>query len=250
MQRFPDGIEEHGFFHKQVPEHFPNWIKRAEVEKRGGTVTHAIACDRRTLVYLADQATITPHVWLSRVPRLEHPDRLVFDLDPSGTDFSDVRRAARNLGGLLDQLGLTPFAMLTGSRGLHLWVPLRPQAGFEEVRAFARAVAELLVRRAPDALTLAARKEKRGERILVDVMRNGYAQTAVPPYAVRARATAPVATPVRWEELSDSRLRSDKFTVRSIGRRLALDGDPWRGMSRRGSGLEEPRRRLERLTRR
>ncbi len=247
MQRFPDGIDKQGFFHKEAPDHFPDWIKRVEVPKRGGTVRHVITCDRDTLIYLANQGTITPHVWLSRVPRVQCPDRIVFDLDPSDGNFAEVRRAARDVGELLDQLGLAPFAMATGSRGLHVWAPIRPRAGFDEVRAFARDAAELLVRRSPEMLTLAARKEKRGRRILVDIMRNGYAQTAVPPYAVRAKPSAPVATPLRWEELSDSRLRPDKFTVRNIGKRLARDGDPWNGMSRRAVGLTEPRRRLQRL---
>jgi bifunctional non-homologous end joining protein LigD len=247
MQRFPDGIDKHGFFHKDVPAFFPDWIKRVTVPKRGGTVTHALICDSDTLAYLANQACITPHVWLSRVGKLDCPDRLVFDLDPSGGPFAGVRRAAMQVGELVGQLGLSPFAMVTGSRGIHVWVPLRPGAGFDEVRRFARDVSSILVRRHPDALTLEARKQKRGDRILLDVMRNGYAQTAVPPYAVRPRPGAPVATPLHWEELSDSKLRPDKFTTRNIGRRLAREGDPWKGISRRARTLTQPRRRLDRL---
>lgn len=248
MQRFPDGIAKHGFFHKDVPDHFPDWIKRANVPKKNGTVTHALASDADTLVYLADQACITPHVWLSRADEPERPDRMVFDLDPSDGNFADVRRAARSIGELLDGLGLAPFAMTTGSRGLHVWVPLRRQAGFDEVRRFAREVARMMVKRDPDRLTLEARKQKRGDRILIDIMRNGYAQTVVPPYAVRARPGAPVATPLRWRELSDSSLRPDKFTLRNIGRRLSRVGDPWEEIGRGAKSLGEARRRLARLT--
>jgi bifunctional non-homologous end joining protein LigD len=247
MQRFPDGIGKHGFFHKDVPEHFPDWIERVEVRKAGGTVTHAVTCDADTLVYLADQACITPHVWLSRLPDLEHPDRLVFDLDPSDGGFARVRRAARRTGELLEQLGLAPFAMITGSRGIHVWVPLRPRAGFDEVRRFARDVARLLAERHPEELTVEQRKAKRAGRILIDVMRNGYAQTAVPPYAVRPRPQAPVATPLEWAELSDSRLRPDRFTTRNVFRRLAARGDPWARISRRAKELKQPRRRLDDL---
>ena len=249
MQRFPDGIGGYGFFHKDVPDHFPDWIRRVQVDKRGGTVTHAVIWDADTLVYLADQGTITPHVWLSRMDRVRRPDRLVVDLDPSVPDFAAVRRAARAAGGLLEELGLAPFAMATGSRGLHVWTPLRREGDFDEVKAFARDAARLLASRHPDELTTEARKAKRGDRILLDVARNAYAQTAVPPYAVRARAGAPVATPLEWKELSDSRLRPDRFTVRNLFRRLASKGDPWAEMGSHARGLAGPRKRLEALLR-
>jgi bifunctional non-homologous end joining protein LigD len=249
MQRFPDGIEGYGFFHKDVPDHFPAWIKRVKVRKRGGTVTHAVLWDADGLVYLADQACITPHVWLSRRDRIRQPDRLVFDLDPSVEDFAAVRRAARWVGELFGELGLAPFAMATGSRGLHVWAPLRRGADFDEVRSFARGAARLLAARHPDDLTTESRKAKRGDRILLDVARNAYAQTAVPPYAVRAKSGAPVATPLEWGELSDSRLRPDRWTVRNLGRRLVAKGDPWAGMGSHARGLAGPGRRLQALLR-
>jgi bifunctional non-homologous end joining protein LigD len=130
----------------------------------------------------------------------------------------------------------------TGSRGYHVVVPLRPGDGFDDVRAFARAVAERLVEREPDLLTLEARKAKRGDRVLVDVMRNGYGQTAVPPYAVRARPGAPVSVPIAWDELS--RVRPAQVTVANLARRLAATDDPWAGMRRHASGLARARRRL------
>lgn len=244
MQRFPEGVDGYGFFHKDVPEHFPGWVRRVEVAKRGGSVTHAVAANPETLVYLANQNCVTPHVWLSRSDRLRQPDRLVFDLDPSVHDFPAVRRAARALGGLLRELGLEPYAMTTGSRGLHLWVPLRRGPDFSEVRDFARDVGLVMAARHPDELTMEARKAKRGDRILIDVNRNAYAQTAVPPYAVRPRPTAPVAMPLDWEELSDSRLRADRWTLANAFRRLAAKGDPWSDMGRRAKGLAEARRRL------
>jgi bifunctional non-homologous end joining protein LigD len=248
MQRFPDGIEGGGFFHKDVPDYFPKWIHRVELPKRGGTITHAVVRDPDTLVYLANHGTITPHVWLSRIDRVERPDRLVFDLDPSVEDFAAVRRAARDLGEVLEELGLAPHAMITGSRGIPVWVPIRREQGFEDVRAFARDVALVMTERRPDALTLEARKAKRGDRLLIDINRNAWAQTAVPPYAVRPRPQAPVATPLDWEELSHSRLRPDRFTVKNVFRRLASKGDPWAGMSRRASRLAASRKRLEALT--
>jgi bifunctional non-homologous end joining protein LigD len=247
MHRFPDGVGSQGFFHKDVPDHFPDWIHRMTVRKQDGTVTHAITCDAATLVYLADQACITPHVWLSRSDDLERPDRLVFDLDPSDGDFAGVRAAARAIGELLRRVGLAPFAMTTGSRGLHVWVPLRRKPGFDEVRTFARDVARELAERHPGELTVEFRKAKRGGRILIDVMRNGYAQTAVPPYAVRPRPQAPVATPLEWDELSDPKLRSDRWTTRNLSRRLGRKGDPWAGIGRSARSLDKAREALDRI---
>jgi bifunctional non-homologous end joining protein LigD len=250
MQRFPDGIDGGGFFHKNVPDHFPGYVKRVEVEKRGGTLTQAVVCNVDTLVYLVGQNMITPHVWLSRADRLRQPDRVVFDLDPApGADFAAVRRAARRTGELLREIGLEPFAQVTGSKGIHVWTPLRRRATFEEVKPFARAAAELLATRYPDELTTEFRKAERGGRILVDVMRNAYAQTAVPPYAVRPRPRAPVATPVAWDELSDSKLRADRWTVSNVLRRLNAKGDPWADIASFSRGLSRSRKRLEQLTR-
>jgi bifunctional non-homologous end joining protein LigD len=248
LMRFPDGIGGHGFFHKNVPDYFPEYVKRVKVDKRGGTLTHAVACNTETLVYLVGQNTITPHVWLSRADRLRQPDRIVFDLDPApGADFTAVRRAARRTGDLLRELGLEPFAQVTGSKGIHVWTPLRRRATFEDVRPFARSVAELLVARHPDELTLEFRKAERGGRILVDVMRNAYAQTSVPPYAVRPLPGAPVATPIDWGELSDSKLRADRWTVKNVLRRLAAKDDPWADIASFARGLSRASKRLERL---
>jgi bifunctional non-homologous end joining protein LigD len=248
MLRFPDGVGGHGFFHKNVPDYFPDWVRRVEVDKRGGTLVHAVICDPDTLVYLVGQNMITPHVWLSRADRLRQPDRIVFDLDPApGADFAAVRRAARRTGELLRELGLEPFAQVTGSKGIHVWTPLRRRSTFEDVRPFARAVAELLTARHPDDLTLEFRKAERGGRILVDVMRNAYAQTSVPPYAVRPLPGAPVATPISWDELSDSKLRADRWTVKNVLRRLKTKDDPWADIASYARGLSRAGKRLERM---
>jgi bifunctional non-homologous end joining protein LigD len=245
MQRFPDGIAKKGFFHKDIPDYFPDWIRRAELAKAGGTITHVTIYDSDTLVYLVGQNTITPHVWLSRADRVRQPDRLVFDLDPPGGDFAAVRRAARRTGDLFRELGLAPFAQVTGSKGVHVWAPLRRGADFDEVRSFARDAADVLADRHPDELTIEVRKAKREGRILLDVARNAYAQTAVPPYAVRPRPGAPVATPLDWDELSDSRLRPDRWTVRTVLRRLRAKGDPWAEIQSHARGLSSPRRKLD-----
>ena len=246
LQSFPRGVEQEGFFLKAVPGHFPDWIHTADVPKReGGAIRQALADDVATLVYLAGQNAITPHVWTARADRLEEPDRMVIDLDPSDDDFAAVRRAARAAGEVLRDAGLAAYAMTTGSRGLHVVTPLRRGAGYDGVHAVARAVAAELVARDPDALTTAFRRDERGGRIYVDVGRNAYGQHAVAPYAVRARAGAPVATPIRWEELDDEGLGPRRWDVRTIGARIAGAGDPWEGMARRARAAGPALRALD-----
>jgi bifunctional non-homologous end joining protein LigD len=236
LQAFPQGIDEDGFFLKAVPGYFPDWIKRATVPKKGGTITHALANDAATLVYLAGQNVVTVHTWLSLADKPQQPNRLILDFDPSGGGFTEVRAAARSAGDRLRDLGLQPYAMVTGSRGVHVVCPLRRGPGFPEVHAFARALAELMVADDPDHLTLEWHKAERGKRIYVDVNRIAYAQHAVAPYAIRPRPQAPVAVPLHWEELSDSALKPDGWTVKTIGKRIE-DGDPWQGMSRHARAL-------------
>jgi bifunctional non-homologous end joining protein LigD len=249
LQSFPQGVSGDGFFLKDAPRHFPDWIARVAVPKReGGTIHHPLANDAAALVYLAGQNVITLHTWTSRADMLERPDRLVFDLDPPSTRrFADVRAAARELGRLLRDLGLEPFAMTTGSRGLHVVTPLRRTQDFEAVRSFARRVARLAAADNPAALTVEHRLAKRGERIFIDVGRTAYGQHAVAPYAVRALAGAPVATPLRWDELADRSLRPQRWTVGNIGARLADGGDPWAGLTGHARPLGRASRSLGRL---
>ena len=246
MQRFPDGIGGMSFFEKRVPSHFPDFIATVEVDTADGPQRQVRIEDEQVLVYLADQACLTPHVWLSTTENLDAPDQLIVDLDPSVEDVAAVRRATRAVGELLDELGLVSYLKTTGSRGYHVLVPLRPERDFDGVREFARSLAQVLVQRQPDLLTVQARKNKRGDRVLVDVQRNGYGQTAVPPYALRARTSAPVATPITWDELS--RVEPAKYTIASIRRRLAQVEDPWAGIGQHRQTLTKAEERLRQLT--
>ena len=242
LDRRPDGVGGPAFMQKNTPDGYPDWITRAEVGKEGGTVTHTVCDDTATLLYLVDQASITLHRWQSRTARIDRPDRLVFDLDPAGDDFETVREAARLLRGLLDELELPSAPMTTGSRGLHVIVPLSATQDFDEVRAFAHDVAGTLAAAHPGRLTTAARKKDRGGRLYLDVQRNAYAQTAVAPYTVRALPGAPVAVPVSWEQLDDPGLHARRWTVEDAVAQARTD--PWAGLPRRGRALGPARRRL------
>ncbi|GAA2221739.1 non-homologous end-joining DNA ligase [Streptomyces indiaensis] len=255
LERRPDGIDGPTFMQKNTPDHYPDWIPRVEVAKEGGTVRHTVCDDTATLLYLVDQASITLHRWLSRADAVDHPDRLVFDLDPSPVpdgggetprdDFEAVREAARLLGELLDELELPSALMTTGSRGLHVIVPLNGRHDFDDVRAFARDVADTLARAHPDRLTTAARKKERGERLYLDIQRNAYAQTAVVPYTVRPRPGAPVATPITWEQLDDPELHARRWTIADAVEQARTN--PWSGVPGRGRALGPARRRLNAL---
>ena len=251
LQRFPDGSEAGGFYQKQVPDHFPPWVRRCRVKTSAPEGSQELVCgaDKATLAYLADQAAVTLHPWLSRADRLDVPDQLVVDLDPpDGTDtFPRVRQAARRCRELFRELGLDPLIKTTGSRGVHLVVVIRRQLEFDEVRRFARTFATTLARRYPDTLTVEQRKVRRGRRIYLDVGRNAYGQTAVAPYSVRARPDGPVATPIDWDELDD--VEPDSYTVRNVLRRLDQRDCPWRHIGRRRASLEAPARRLAALSR-
>lgn len=239
LQVFHGGVETRGYFTKSVPDYFPDWVDRATVPKRGGTVTHVLANQAATLVYLAGQNAVTPHVWLSRADQPRLPDRLILDFDPSGGGFADVRAAARAAGDRLREAGLVPYAMVTGSRGIHVICPLRRGPTFGDVHGFARAIAEEMVDEDPRRLTLEWRKADRGSKIYVDVNRNNYAQHAVAPYAPRATSKAPVAAPLHWHELAERTLKPDRWTVKSIGARIDSEGDPWAGMARRARSLPQ-----------
>jgi bifunctional non-homologous end joining protein LigD len=231
LWRWNAGIDGQRVVQQGIPKGAPEWVARVEVERRaGGNVTHAMINDARTLRWLSNQNCITPHVWQSRADKLDRPDRIVFDLDPSVEDeleqFEDVRKGALALGEHLRELGLVPFAMTTGSRGIHVVAPLKRLYDANTVREKAGEIAEEFAA-SHDTLTTFWRKEKRDGRILVDTARNTYAQTVVAPYAVRALPGAPVATPLEWDELNDPELHPRRWTLRDAGARVADRGNPW-----------------------
>jgi bifunctional non-homologous end joining protein LigD len=230
LERFPNGIDQKGFYHKETPEYFPDYIELVEVEtSETETQMQSMANNTATLVYLAQMAAITLHHWLSRKQHLHHPDKIVFDLDPSTDDSWDVVvSGVHDLREMLAAMKLPSFLMTTGSRGLHVAVPLTPEHDYEAITLFAKAVCRKLEHQ--DAkFTTQFRKEKRKGRVFLDHLRNRYAHTSVAPYTIRARTGAPVAAPLRWEELDDPALSSQSYTIVNIFERLnKFGGDPWK----------------------
>jgi bifunctional non-homologous end joining protein LigD len=248
MERFHRGIAAPGFFQKDVSKGFPEWLERVEVPKHGGTVHHPIVTDTEGLLWLANQNSITIHVWPSRAPNLYQPDICVFDLDPMKADDEDtLRGAALSLRDLLDELGLPSWIKTSGSKGFHIAVPLDGKSDFGTVARFAHVVGKVLVQRDPDNLTQEFSKVDRGGRILVDTGRNGYSATFAAAYTVRAKPGAPVSAPCSWEDVEEGKVGPKSFTLRTMAQRIAATGDLWADMLKTGKSLVRPITRLRKL---
>jgi len=248
MERFHRGIAAPGFIQKDVSKGFPSWLERVEVPKQGGTVHHPVVTDTRSLVWLANQNCITPHVWTRRVSDLRHPDICVFDLDPPDGDEPKVLRAAAlALRDLLGELGLESWIKTTGSKGFHIAVSLDGSADLPTAAHFADAVGTLLTRRDPKHLTQEFHKVDRDGRILVDTGRNNYSATFAAAYAVRPKPGAPVSAPCTWKEIERGEVLPRSFTLRTMASRVAAAGDVWAELPRRGQPLAPAIERLRRL---
>ena len=231
LVRHPNGLDGESFFQKHTPKHYPEWIPRVELAKKGGVIEHSVVEHPAALVYFAQQNMITPHIGLARRSDLDHPDLFVIDLDPSVDDFDQIRRVAIGVRAALDRAGLVPFVQLTGSKGLHIVAPLTPTAPWSETQRFGRALSSVLLAQFPDDLTMEFTKAERGDRIYLDMGRNNYPATFAAPYAVRAFEGAPVVTPIDWAELDDAEITAQRYTINTVLDRLEARGDPWADMA-------------------
>ena len=228
LRRYPDGVDGEGWFQKHAPAHLPPWVPRAAIPsgRAAGQVRHIVAEGTATLVYLANLAAIELHVGMATADHPDLPDELVLDLDPPpGARAEVVRRATRRCHAVLSELGIEPRLKTSGSAGFHVHVALQRGVDQTTARDLARSLATVLAGRFPDELTIEHRLARRRGRVFVDWLRNSPRQTAVAPYSVRARGTAPVATPMDWSELPGT--DPQRWTVRSLRRRLAQREDPW-----------------------
>jgi len=255
MERFPQGLGEKGFLQKNVEKGFPDWLERVDAPKKDGVVHYLVVRDERSLLWMVNQNTITPHVWTSRAPDLFHPDICVFDLDPAdvGADGAErsapaaLRATALALRDLLEELGLPSWPKTSGSKGFHIVVPLDGKADSGGVSHFAHAVGALMVKRDPEHVTQEFSKVDRGGRILIDTGRNGYGATFAAAYAVRAKPDAPVSAPCTWDELESGDVAPRTFTVKTMKARIDKVGDLWAEMLKKKRSLRQPIERLKKL---
>lgn len=237
LLRCPEGRDKACFYQKH-PGSLPGALPRVSIPEKSGSGQYIYVRETADIVSLVQWGTLEFHVWGCRVDDIEHPDMLVFDLDPDPkVSWNAMVTTARELRDTLGQLGLQSFLRTTGGKGLHLVAPLLPGTTWERARAFARAVAERQADAQPEQLTVNMARSKRRGRIFIDYLRNARGNTAIVNFSARARPGAPVAVPVRWDELN-SRLSPDKYRIDNVRRRIsALAEDPW-------SGFEKARRKL------
>jgi bifunctional non-homologous end joining protein LigD len=233
LLRCPNGWNEECFYQKKAEGGVNEAISRVEIENSDGSVSLYMMADSvPAIVAFLQMGVLELHPWGSRAPNLGFPDRIIFDLDPDdAVEWEDLRQAALIVKTLLENIGLAPFLKTTGGKGLHVVVPILPGVGWESVKGFSKAVAELLERTFPDRFTAKLLKISRRGKIFIDYLRNGEGATAVAAYSTRARANAPVSAPVAWDELSRD-LRFDHFNVGNMPKRLKkLKADPWRDIA-------------------
>jgi bifunctional non-homologous end joining protein LigD len=239
--RFPDGIKGMSFYQKDTPKYAPVWVKtislRAESAKR--EVRYALCNDKRTLRWLANQACIEMHPWLSRADRLDRPDHLVFDLDPPQDAFERSVEVAMVLKEVLDEVGLQGLPKTSGGKGVHVFVPLQRRYDYPVVRRAALAIGQRVEERIPDEATAEFRIAKREGRVYLDPGRNAPGAHVAAPYSPRARPGATVSFPVPWKDLE--RVKPGDFTIRNVPGLLAKT-DPWKALMPRPQAL--PRRLL------
>lgn len=246
LQRYPEGINGESFFQKEVPHYFPDYIDRTNVNQPDEVVKEdAIINNLDSLIYIVNLASIPIHTWQSRRDKLDYPDQVIWDLDPSVEDFESVRTGAKLLKYMLEELGLQVWLKSSGSKGLHLTVPVKPEFTFTEVKEFTRSVSEYMAAKIPQLFTTEIRKNKRNGKILIDFLRNGYGHTAVVPYSVRPIEKAPVAAPITWEELEDKKFHPQYFNIRNMPARFEEVGDLWKGFYSKAKSLKGPMKKLQ-----
>lgn len=226
-ERCPDGMSGPCFFQKNFPTGLPAGVRTVPIpsESARKMVHYVVGGSRKTLLAMVNLGCIAVHVMNCRKDALARPDWLAFDLDPSSERFSDAAKAGKILWGLLEALGVASYPKTSGSRGLHVFVPLRRGPTQDEVRAFSASVGRMLAAKAPQLVTVEMSKTKRRGRVFADALRNAFGQTIVSPYSVRRRPLAPISTPLDWSEV-DPKLDPSVFNIRTFERRLS-GPNPW-----------------------
>jgi bifunctional non-homologous end joining protein LigD len=252
LERFPDGIDEPSFFEKHAPRGVPAWVRTVEIaseSSRGGKIDYVVCDDEATLVYLANLAAIVLHVWTSRLPALDHPDFMLFDIDPwEGCTLATLARVTLAFGDVLREIGLEPLVKTSGGSGFHVVVPLAPGYTYDVVKMFAELVARRVHAVHPKLTTLERMTAKRPRgTVYLDYVQVGEGKTVVAPFSVRARPGAPVSMPLAWEALGALARRKDRdaskafaaYTLATAPALLAAHGDPWAGAAWTPQHLEE-----------
>lgn len=224
--RYPDGIEKQSFYQKNAPPSLPQWIKTYPYYSPDSQrdINFILVEESATLAWLANQACIEMHPWLSCAGSFDYPDFVVFDLDPSpGNSFEQVRTIALLTRRVLNELGLRSYIKTSGSEGLHVYLSVENKYSYEEIRDFGRSVAQIICTMQPEIATVERTVKKRGAKIYVDYMQNVKGKTLCSAYSVRPRPGATVSAPLQWEEVNS--VTPSDFTIKTILPRLQKVGE-------------------------
>lgn len=248
MKRYPNGILGESFHQHNVRD-VPDYVRTASIEVEEGHIVDYILCDNLpTLLYVANLGAIERHVWHSRTGDLDHPDWFVFDLDPdNGVEFSSICEIAIAVKKELNGFGLSCYAKTSGSRGMHIYVPIKPLYGYDDVVEFAERLATRVTRDHSDIATIERSLKKRGRgRIYIDYLQNARGKSVVAPYSVRPRPQATVSTPVTWAEVARRKIKPQDFTINNILRRIQVRGEQFKPVLKEKQNLAKALRQLNR----
>lgn len=238
MIHFPEGVGGKSFYQKQCPLNAPKWLKTVNLpSSRRGTIKWCLVNDVPSMVYMANRSVIEMHTWFSRLPDLSRPDVAVVDLDPSGnTGFAEALIIARAFRFLLSELGVYAVPKTSGSRGIHILIPIEPLP-FDDVQDFLNKLCRIVVASYPELATTERMLRSRGDRIYLDAVQNGQGKTIIAPYSLRARDGIPVSAPLLWEELDNDSMRPGDFHIRNMAERLERVGDLFENFYQRAQKL-------------
>jgi bifunctional non-homologous end joining protein LigD len=248
LTRYPDGIAGKSFYQKDAPAFAPRWIRKEKIysEDADREISFFIIDSEEALAYVANLAAITIHIWSSRTPHLERPDWLLFDIDPKGSTTANAVTVAREVAGVLKNLGMRAYLKTSGQMGLHVVAGLKPKYTYEQARMFSELVARLVVERMPELATINRNPHTRKGKVYIDYLQLGHGKTIAAPFSIRAQDGAPVSAPLKWNELrSDLDPRSYNITT-MVERMKRLGTDPFLGSLTDQMSLEEALPTLER----
>jgi bifunctional non-homologous end joining protein LigD len=242
LKRNPNGISDKGFFHKDAGEDAPEWIDTKEIyaESTEQNVNYILCNNKPTLLYLANLGCIELNPWNSRIEKLDYPDYLIMDIDPSEkNNFDDVIEVALAIKDILDRAKAASFCKTSGASGIHLYVPLAARYPYEQVRAFAELLAGMAHGQIPGLSTMERSLKKREkDKVYIDYLQNSRGQTLACAYSLRPRPGATVSTPLKWSEVKKG-LRPDGFNIHTIPKRITREGDLFAGVLKKGIDLEK-----------
>lgn len=244
LHRFPNGIEEEGFYQKNVDATIPNWVPTTQIQHSKDWVRYLMIQDKKSLLFAINLGCIEINPFNSRIQSLDNPDYLIIDLDPETTSFKNVIETAQTIHELLENYSIPSYCKTSGATGLHIYIPLGAKYPYDIVRPFAQLLVEHVHQQLPKLTSLERKPNKRQRKVYLDYLQNNFGQTVAAPYCVRPLPGAPVSTPLEWKEVKEG-LDPTSFTMKNTLNRLKKKGDLFKGVLGKGIDIAKCLKRLE-----